>query len=288
MRGPVHAPELLAVRDVAEQLDPAAEPAFRDRPLHLLEQGAVADHGEPPARVEPRDDVQQQQRVLLGVDPPDRDQLDLALPRAGKGLVERRQLLTTDEREAAREHRRAPAAVVRGDLLALGRRRHPACDQPEDALEQVRHRQRPAPARARQPGGDVLRIVLPDTQEDLLALRECDQGERDRHRVRAEDPDRVEVRQLRAEASNRARQRTKHPRQVEDAAVEGKRHEADVLLGEDIGEAPRRRVEPAEQDDLVHARREARDEPDHGDVHRDQTVVGAVRHVVEDTESHDV
>ena len=175
------------------------------RPVAADQQPPVA-----PALAQARDDVGQQQRVLLGVQSPDREQRQLAAVVATRErLVGVGQVVGGDQRDGRREHpSRVSLQVLALELRADDDHRVAPREQPPDRLEHVGAEVHPAPIRPA--AAHVQRHVLANAEDQPPPAQRGEQRERHRVRIGTEHPDGVDLVEQPPEAHERDDQRARH------------------------------------------------------------------------------
>ena len=194
LAGPVLLRQLRPVRDVAEQLDGVLETACGHLVGDSPEKRPFAGDGQAPAAVsgaQALDHVEQEQWVLLGIEPADAEDADLAVPApvsaCSTGTIS---FARTSESEIGCTAARPPRnwCASSSPIVTVAVRR--ATSRKARSSPWATHRPEPQPAG--DPVTDVLRVILPDSEQGGRLSATRDQREQDRKRSRAEQPGRVE------------------------------------------------------------------------------------------------
>ena len=143
----------------------------------------------------------------------------------------------------------------------------------------MRDSDRPEPAPARKAARNVPGEILSDAKEYRLPLAERNGDEDEGNGMRAEKPDRVEAVRLGGERAGGAPKRSYHFANRGKPGIVRKRYEPDALAGNGEGTARGAWVEPTEQHDFGHARRDRGDKLQEGEIGRQRLAVEVV-HVV--------
>ena len=200
--------EGVAVWDVAREREIVDDAELRRPRRDGRGELALSDRHEAPgsARVaEAREDLGQEKRILLVIEPPDAQQLELTAPVLPDHVLGGCDSRAPDERDADDVNAAVSgAAVLPAERLADDDRGKTPREQPEDVVERMGGRDGPKPAAARETTRDVCRKILADPENDRNAARAGESDELERDRVRAEDPNRIELLELGRERAPRA------------------------------------------------------------------------------------
>lgn len=226
MRRAVGIPQAAIDRDVASQGEPVGHAELPGSRAEGSGERAVAVHLQAPPGVVPHgasQDIREQQRVLLRVEPADAQHDEfvavVAAPVIGGVQNVRRAQQGHVDREGG-----AGTAVVSGQLRPDDDDRRDAGQAPEDGLEDggAGHDDRLVGTAV----ADEHRQVLAHPEHDAAPAQPAEEPEQDRlGRIGAEDPDDVEIAQRAPEPPRRGGHGPEHGGQVGTAAVMGERYE---------------------------------------------------------------
>jgi len=285
MTDPVEIEQTLAERNVAADLAVAREAEHAQPVAQRAREIALAADDESPARVtlaQQRERVGEQERVLLGVEAADAEQLE-----RWSGVVAARALAGTDvtrrdERDGGGEHRGGRAVTPR-EVRADGDDGRPPGERAPAGFECAGRDVQAQPARVAV--ADVCREVLTDAEHQAPPSQPREHSQGNGVRMGAERPDHVGVAERAPGAHERARPGAQHRERLGEAAVVRQGDEADgmrhaipggTLVG---GQAP-------EQRELVGLLRERGEEQHEGAFAVDGAVTTAVDVVGVDEEAH--
>jgi succinoglycan biosynthesis protein ExoA len=276
-------------RNVTPQLAVICEPELLDARAELVREVALAADDQPPARVavaQQLEHVSEQQRVLLGVDPADREQAEpLGVVAAPGGPRTGLEVGGADQRHGGvQDARRAP--VAHREVGPDGEHRDAPGERTPAALEHGGGEpQRAAPRMA---VADIRREVLADAEHQPPAPEQRHQRERDRMRVRPERQNGIGVVERPPHARDRARHGAQHRPELRQPRVVRERHELDRIV-ELVTSPPTRlrpAVEAAEQPQPADLLRERPQEAHEGALSEHLTVALPVEVVGVDDERH--
>ena len=270
---------------MAGQLGPLGHAELPQSLPERAPKGAVAaDEQAPgtPGVQEPAKDIGDQQRVLLRVEPPDADQPQLAVVGAAGRQLGRDHVLGIDQRHGDLEQR--PGSPVAARQLGPDHDHpEPPGQQPERGLErQGRGAHQPA---AGAPVANVGRQVLADAEHHAPPAQGGEQRERHGERMRAEQPDDLDLPEGAPEASQRAAGGADHRGRVGEALVVRERHELGPVPASVRGELGRG-ADPPDQHQVLELPCEPSGEQREGDLGAQLPVLEVVRVVAVDEQPH--
>ena len=236
----VHVEQPPVDRDVTAQLRAIGHAERAQPTLQRPRQRPFAADQQSPGVGQPGQDVSQQQRVLLLLQPPHAERAKLAVVRSGRDRLGGRYVRLRDQRHRQLEN--SPhARVAAGQLRSHDDRRMATREDQPGALERVPGQV--DPAASRMAVAHVCRQVLANPEHDPAAAEPRERREGQRHRVRAEQPHRVDAAEHCPEAPGRARQRPSDRAGPCQALVVRQRDEL-KLVRQAVVRAPTPRVEP--------------------------------------------
>jgi succinoglycan biosynthesis protein ExoA len=282
----VHLEQSAAERDIAAQLALIGDLELLQAGLEGIGQAPLAADEHPPTGVafaQQRQDVGEQQRILLGVEAPNRQQRqDIALVRAPGGAGPRLDVGVADQGDRRVEDPRgAPIA-----LRYVGTDRHDRGDQREQPPAGFEGRGREVQGAAvGMAVADVCGEVLADAEHQSPAPDHRDQRERDRMGVWTERQNGVGIVERPPHAPERARNGAQHGAELREPRIVRERDEFDRLVEGIVG-GPLAAVEAPEQPQAPELPGQRSQKPDESALAEHGPVTLPVEVVGVDDESH--
>ena len=260
---PVEIEQASVERDVSAQLAVTGQPAPFDARLERGSEVPLTAHDETPSRIplaQQREDVREEQRVLLGIEPPDGQKRQLRrIVGAASGLLAGVDVGLADQGDGRVQDPRGVPVATRD----VGAHR-----------DHGRHQRERAPSRFKRTRGEVQTaaagVAVADVGGEVLAHPEHepaspdqrDQRQRDRVRVGAEREDRVGGVQRAPHPGERSRHGAHELARVREPRVMGQRDELDLVVERVVGGtgAPIQTAQEAQPAELPPQRADEADE----------------------------